>query len=364
MRLQVSVNNEKPVSGRHRMLRGLPVAALLTVGACSMPHAASAGDEETMVNIYSARKEALILPLLERFRNETGISFNLVTGKADELLKRLQLEGSATPADVLVTTDAGRLHRAKEAGVLQPIGADGVYAAVPEHLRDADGYWIGLSLRARTIIYAADRVDAAELSTYRGLTEPEWKGRVCVRSSSNIYNQSLVASMIETVGPEQTETWARGLVENLARPPAGGDTDQIRAVAAGQCDVALANTYYFGRLVASARDEDRDVVAGLKVFWPNQEPGDRGVHVNVSGAAITAHARHREAAERLLEFLVSPEAQAWYAEVNHEYPVVDGVPASETLRSFGEFTADTVNLTRLGANNRKAVELMDRAGWR
>ena len=364
MRLQVSVNAGKPVSGRHRMIRGLPVAALLTVGACWAPHAASAGDEETVVNIYSARKEALILPLLERFRDETGVSFNLVTGKADELLKRLQLEGSATPADVLITTDAGRLHRAKEAGVLQPIGSEAVDAAVPEHLRDADGYWTGLSLRARTIIYAKDRVDRAELSTYEGLTRPEWRGRVCVRSSSNIYNQSLVASMIETGGPERSEAWARGLVQNFARPPAGGDTDQLRAVAAGQCDVAIANTYYFGRLVASSKEEDRNVVAGLKVFWPNQEPGDRGVHVNVSGAGIAAHTRHRDAAVRLLEFLVSPEAQAWYAEVNHEYPVVDGVPASETLRSFGEFTTDTVNLARLGANNRKAVELMDRAGWR
>lgn len=220
IRLQVSVHTGKPVPGRHRLLRELPLAALLTVGACWMPHAVSASDEETVVNIYSARKEALILPLLERFRDEAGVSFNLVTGTADELLKRLQLEGSATPADVLVTTDAGRLHRAKEADVLQPIGAEAVYAAVPEHLRDADGYWTGLSLRARTIIYAADRVDAAELSTYRGLIEPEWKGRVCVRSSSNIYNQSLVASMIETEGPEQTETRARGLVENFARPPA------------------------------------------------------------------------------------------------------------------------------------------------
>ena len=348
---------------RARVVRGLAAAFLLSTGACLPSGTLMASDDEA-VNIYSARKEALILPLLERFRDETGIEFNLVTGKADELLKRLQLEGSATPADVLITTDAGRLHRAREAGVLQAIESDPILRSVPDQLRDADGFWVGLSQRARTIIHARHRVDASELSTYEDLADPRWKGRVCVRSSSNIYNQSLVASMIEAVGAERTEAWAGGLVENFARPPAGGDTDQLRAVAAGQCDVAIANTYYFGRLVASGKEEDRDVVAELELFWPNQGPDDRGVHVNVSGAGITAHARHRDNAVRLLEFLLAPESQAWYAEVNHEYPVVGDVPVSETLRSFGDFKADTLNLTRLGANNRKAVELMDRARWR
>ena len=253
---------------RARVVRGLASAFLLSIGACFPSGSLMASDDEA-VNIYSARKEALILPLLERFRDETGIEFNLVTGKADELLKRLQLEGSATPADVLITTDAGRLHRAREAGVLQAIESDPILRSVPDQLRDADGFWVGLSQRARTIIHARHRVDAAELSTYEDLADPRWKGRVCVRSSSNIYNQSLVASMIEAVGAERTEAWAGGLVENFARPPAGGDTDQLRAVAAGQCDVAIANTYYFGRLVASGKEEDRDVVAELELFWPN-----------------------------------------------------------------------------------------------
>ena len=223
---------------------------------------------------------------------------------------------------------------------------------------------MALSKRARTIIYARDRVDAAALSTYEGLADPTWKGRICIRSSGNIYNQSLVASMIEASGVEQTEAWAEGLVGNFARPPAGGDTDQLRAVAAGECDVAVANTYYFGRLAASSKEEDQAVAAALKVFWPNQGEGDRGVHMNVSGVGITASAQNRDSAIRLLEFLVSPEAQTWYAEVNHEYPVVPGVAASETLESFGAFNEDTLNLTALGANNRQAVELMDRAGWR
>ncbi len=338
-------------------------ALVLLCGAFWAPSVLSTDDGKN-VNIYSARKEALILPILERFRDQTGIEFNLVTGKADALLKRLRMEGEASPADVFITVDAGRLHRAKEAGVLQKIGSESIDAAVPAHLRDADGFWVALSKRARTIIYARDRVDAAALSTYEGLADPTWKGRICIRSSGNIYNQSLVASMIEASGVEQTEAWAEGLVGNFARPPAGGDTDQLRAVAAGECDVAVANTYYFGRLAASSKEEDQAVAAALKVFWPNQGEGDRGVHMNVSGVGITASAQNRESAIRLLEFLVSPEAQTWYAEVNHEYPVVPGVAASETLESFGAFKEDTLNLTALGANNRQAVELMDRAGWR
>ena len=341
----------------------IAAALVLLCGAFWAPSVLSTDDGKS-VNIYSARKEALILPILERFRDQTGIEFNLVTGKADALLKRLRMEGEASPADVFITVDAGRLHRAKEAGVLQKIGSESIDAAVPAHLRDADGFWVALSKRARTIIYARDRVDAAALSTYEGLADPTWKGRICIRSSGNIYNQSLVASMIEASGVEQTEAWAEGLVGNFARPPAGGDTDQLRAVAAGECDVAAANTYYFGRLAASSKEEDQAVAAALKVFWPNQGEGDRGVHMNVSGVGITASAQNRESAIRLLEFLVSPEAQTWYAEVNHEYPVVPGVAASETLESFGAFKEDTLNLTALGANNRQAVELMDRAGWR
>ena len=338
-------------------------ALVLLCGAFWAPSVLSTDDGKS-VNIYSARKEALILPILERFRDQTGIEFNLVTGKADALLKRLRMEGEASPADVFITVDAGRLHRAKEAGVLQKIGSESIDAAVPAHLRDADGFWVALSKRARTIIYARDRVDATALSTYEGLADPTWKGRICIRSSGNIYNQSLVASMIEASGAEQTEAWAEGLVGNFARPPAGGDTDQLRAVAAGECDVAVANTYYFGRLAASSKEEDQAVAAALKVFWPNQGEGDRGVNMNVSGVGITASAQNRDSAIRLLEFLVSPEAQTWYAEVNHEYPVVPGMAASETLESFGVFKEDTLNLTALGANNRQAVELMDRAGWR
>ena len=314
------------------------------------------------VNVYSARKEALILPLLEKFEAETGIGFNLITAKADELLKRLESEGRSTPADVFITTDAGRLQRAKEAGVLQAVDNPRLNARIPQNLRDRENYWFGLSQRARVIFYARDRVDPGELSTYEALADPQWRQRICIRSSSNIYNQSLVASMIEAHGVEKTEAWARGLVANFARQPAGGDTDQLRAAAAGQCDIAIANTYYYGRLAASDNEADRKIAESLGVFWPNQ--GDRGAHVNVSGAAVTAYAKHPESAERLLEFLASSESQTWYAEVNIEYPAVADAESSALLKSFGEFKGDSLNLSRLGENNRAAVQLMDRAGWR
>jgi len=314
------------------------------------------------VNVYSARKEALILPLLEKFQAESGISFNLITAKEDELLKRLEAEGRATPADVFITTDAGRLQRAKDAGVLRVVDNPLLTARIPQNLRDREGYWFGLSQRARVIFYAKDRVDPSELSTYEALADPRWHQRICIRSSGNIYNQSLVASMIEADGVEKAEAWARGLVANMARKPAGGDTDQLRAAAAGQCDIAVANTYYYGRLASSDKEADQEVASALGVFWPNQ--ADRGAHINVSGAGITLHAKHPEAAEQLLEFLVNAESQTWYAEVNNEYPVVTDAQTSELLKSFGAFRSDSLNLSRLGENNRAAVQLMDRAGWR
>lgn len=339
------------------------LAAGTTLTAALMMSVPAAANDD-VVNVYSARKEALILPLLERFEKENGIRVQLVTGKADALLKRLETEGNLTPADVFITVDAGRLQRAKDAGVLQPIRNDAVEAAVPANLRDPDHMWFGVSQRARPIMYVKGKVKPTELSTYEGLTDARWKGRVCIRSSGNIYNQSLVASMIEAKGAEATQKWAEGLVKNFARPPGGGDTDQLRAAAAGQCDIAVANTYYLGRLLASKKAEDRAVGEKLAVFWPNQADGERGTHVNVSGVGVTRHAKNREAAVKLLEFLVTRDAQAWYAEINHEYPVVPGTPISETVKAFGPFRADTLNLSKLGENNAEAVKLMDRAGWR
>ena len=337
-------------------------AIAVVLALTAPPFGASAQSGDGVVNIYSARKQELIEPLLRDFEEQTGIEFNLVTGKADELLKRLELEADATPADIFITVDAGRLHRAREAGVLRPIDDELVTGAVPAHLQDKDGYWIGLSKRARVIVYSADRVDADKLSTYEALADPQWHGRICIRSSSNIYNQSLVASMIVESGSAAAEEWARGLVGNLARSPAGGDTDQIRAVAAGECDLAVVNTYYFGRLAGSSNPDDVQTVQKLKIHWPNQE--GRGAHVNVSGAGITTHAKNRDNALKLLRFLVSPEAQQWYSSVNHEYPTVPGTPLSPVLMSWGEFAEDSVNLSQLGLYNSEAVKVMDRAGWK
>jgi iron(III) transport system substrate-binding protein len=256
------------------------------------------------------------------------------------------------------------LYRAKVAGVLQPITSAILDATVPAHLRDADHFWIGLSQRARTIFYARDRVSAGELSTYEGLADPKWRGRVCIRSSSNVYNQSLVASMIDALGEQKTEQWARQLVANFAQSPRGGDTDQLKAAAAGVCDVAVANTYYFGRMLRSSNAALREQASRLALFWPNQGEGQRGVHMNVSGAGITKASKHVANALKLLEFLVSLDSQAWYAEVNDEYPVVAGARISKTLQSFGSFKADDIDLGRLGENNRAALQLMDRAGWK
>ncbi|WP_415887135.1 Fe(3+) ABC transporter substrate-binding protein [Neptuniibacter sp. QD37_6] len=343
-----------------KIVSSVGAVAAVTVSAL-LPTSAFA-QEAGVVNVYSARKEALIKPLLDRFTDETGINVNLVTGKADALLKRLEVEGKASPADLFVTVDAGRLHRAKSAGVLQVSGSDTLNKVIPQSLKDADGYWYGMSQRARTIFYVKGKVDPSELSTYENLADPKWKGRICVRSSNNIYNQSLVASMIDAIGVEKTEAWAKGLVKNFAKPPSGGDTDQLKAAAAGVCDIALANTYYFGRLLNSENAEKKAVGAKLATFWPNQ--ADRGVHMNVSGAGITKHARNVENAVKLMEFMASDQSQAWYAEVNNEYPVVTTAKVSDTLAGLGEFTADDIVLSKLGENNRSAVELMDRAGWK
>ncbi len=337
----------------------LTTVVWMLVSAMAIPPPVMA---QEVVNIYSARKEALILPLLQRFEVETGIGFRLVTGKADGLLKRIEIEGEATPADVFITVDVGRLQRAKTAGILKAIDNPVLTQTIPAYLRDKDHQWFGLSRRARVIFFAKDRVDPTELSTYEALTDEKWRGRLCIRSSGNIYNQSLVASMIEHLGEERAEQWARGLVSNFARKPGGGDTDQLHAISAGQCDLTLVNTYYFGRLLTSEKERDQQTAEKIGIFWPNQD--DRGAHVNVSGAGIVRHARNEAAAQVLLEFLVNPESQQWYAEVNHEYPVVPGVPMSDTLRQLGTFRADTLDLTVLGENNRAALQLMDRAGWR
>jgi iron(III) transport system substrate-binding protein len=314
------------------------------------------------VNVYSARQESLIKPLLDRFTEQTGAKINLVTGKGDALLTRLKSEGMNSPADVLLTVDAGRLYRAQEASILQAVESDDLNRLIPSHLRSADNQWYGLSVRARVIVFAKDRVKANQLSTYEALSDPQWQGKICVRSSSNIYNQSLVAGMIASQGMLKTEAWLKAFVANFARPPAGGDRDQIKAVASGQCDVAVVNSYYLGGMLLSDDQAQQTAASKVTLFWPNQK--DRGTHVNISGAGITQSAKNIELAQKLIAFLASSESQEWYAERNNEFPVRDAVKVSTVLESWGPFVADTLNVTELGRNNAAAIMAMDRAGWK
>jgi len=314
------------------------------------------------VNIYSARKEALIKPLLDQFNKETGISVNIVTGKADTLLKRLEVEGKNTPADLLLTVDVARLIRAKDKGLFQQIDSELLNKIIPENYRDDDKQWFGLSLRSRVIIYAPDSVNESDLDSYIDLADKKWANRICVRSSSNVYNQSLVAAMIANYGLEKAERWAAGLVNNFARPPKGGDRDQIKAVAAGVCDVALVNNYYLAGMIESSQESEVVAAKKIKLYWPNQD--GRGAHMNVSGAGVLKPAKHKKEAIQLLEFLVSDYAQQWYADTNHEYSINPVIESSSVLKSWGKFKADNLNLGLLGKHNTDAVLLMDRVGWK
>ncbi|WP_240376248.1 Fe(3+) ABC transporter substrate-binding protein [Bacillus piscicola] len=322
--------------------------------------AENSGDE--VVNLYTSRHYDTDEDLYEKFTEETGIEVNVISGKADELIERLEREGENTEGDVFITADAGRLHRAKEAGILQAVESDVLSENVPENYRDEDNQWFGLTKRARIIAYDPERVNEEELSTYEALADDEWEGRVLIRSSDNIYNQSLVASLIAINGTEETKVWAEGIVNNMARDPQGGDRDQAKGVAAGEGDVAVMNSYYYGHMLNSAEDEEVKVAEGLEIFFPNQET--TGTHVNVSGAGVINNSPNKEAAVQFIEFLSSPEAQGEFSEANYEFPVNPEVEPSELLQSWGDFKEQDINLTQLGENNKEALMLMNEVGWK
>ncbi len=323
------------------------------------------------VNVYSSRHYSTDQALYDDFEAKTGVEVNLIEANGDALIERMAAEGEHSPADLFITSDASRVARAAEAGLFQPVQSEALSAAVPANLRHPEGLWFGLSLRVRAIVYALDRVDPAEVATYDDLTDPTFEGRICIRSSSNVYNQSLVASMIAADGLEAAEAWAGGIVANMARKPQGGDTDQIKAVAAGECDVAVVNHYYLARLIASDQPEDNEVAAAVGIVFPDQSGPDqdgsdregRGAHANVSAAGVAAHAPNRDAAVQLLEFMVTPSAQAYFAEGNNEYPVVEGVKLSPVLDGWGAFDIDATDVATYGENNPDALKAMDRAGW-
>lgn len=313
------------------------------------------------VNVYSARQEALIRPQLDAFTRTTGIRVNLVTASEDAIIERMRAEGRNSPADVMLTVDVARLIRATDAGLFRPIKSPVLEQAIPSQYRDGGGRWYGLGLRARVIYYNPDKVNPAELSTYEALADAKWRGRVCIRSSNNTYNQSLLASLIAHKGAAAAEQWARGIVANMARPPTGGDRDQITGVASGECDIGVANTYYYV-LMQSGTDAEKAAAAKVKAFFPQQSGG--GTHVNISGGGVATNAPNPDNAQKLLEFLASAEAQKIYAEVVFEYPVRPGVAAAPALLAIGPLNPDKLELSRLAAHQAETIRIFDRVGWK
>ncbi|EXX85296.1 iron deficiency-induced protein A [Paenibacillus darwinianus] len=317
---------------------------------------------EQVVNVYTARNYDVDKVLFGQFTEKTGIKVNVVEGKAEELIERIKREGESTPADLFITVDGGVLNNAKLAGVLQPVQSDVIDAQVPMDLRDTGNEWIGLSTRARIIAYAKDRVKPEQLSTYEDLATEKWKGKVLVRSSTNLYNQSLLASFIAIDGEQKAEQWAQGIANNLARDPDGGDRDQAKAIVAGTGDVAIMNTYYVGQMTVSDDPEEVKVSEQIGVFFPNQET--TGTHRNISGAGLIKYSKNKDNAVKLIEFLTGKEAQTLMSAENFEFPVNGEAALPELLASWGTFKTQDLDFAKLGEYNKTAVEIMNKVGWK
>jgi iron(III) transport system substrate-binding protein len=314
---------------------------------------AASGDD---ITVYSSRKEHLIQPLFEQFTKQTGIEVNYLTGSGGDLIERLKLEGSNTPADMFMTVDAGDLWYAGTQNIFQSVNTETIKSNIPSYLRDPKGLWTGLSVRARTIVYSKERVNPSQLSTYSNLASSNWNKKLCLRTSKKIYTKSLVASIIHNQGEEKASQVISGWVNNLAAVPNAKDSHVMNAIIAGQCDVGLVNTYYYGQLIEKTPD------APVKLFWANQET--TGVHVNVSGAGVTKHASNPSGATQLLEWLSSAEAQAIYGSLNKEYPANQNIDSDEIVSSWGSFTQDKMNLSIAGILQADAVKLMQRLGYK
>lgn len=336
------------------------LAAVPAIAQDDPQPAADAGE----LNIYSARHYDTDLQLYALFTEETGIKINVIEADSDALIARMEAEGEFSPADLLITVDAGRLWRAEQRGLFQPVASDVLAGAVPEHLRHPEGLWFGLAKRVRVIVHNRERVDAADVQSYAALASQSLKGEVCMRSSSNIYNISLLASVISRYGAEPAADWAAGVVANFARDPQGNDTAQIRAVAAGECGVSMVNSYYLARLAASDAEVDRALVGRVGVVFPDQTDAGAGVHANISGAGVAVQAPNRDNAVRFLEFAVTPQAQALFANGNQEYPITPGLEPSSQAKALGDFIEDPLNVRELGVHQSAAVMAYDSAGWR
>lgn len=339
-----------------RLLKRIQHTLLLSVGLVAAMTCLPAAAQSKPVTVYSARNEQLLKPLLDQFTRQTGTPVQLLTASEAALLARLNAEGASTPADVLITVDAGNLWQAAQQNLLQPLQSAALEKAIPAHLRDPGNQWFGLSVRARTIVYSKARVKPSDLSTYEDLADAKWRGKLCLRTSKKVYNQSLVAMLMQEYGEARTEAMVRGWVANLATEVFPDDTALLKAIAAGQCQVGITNTYYLGRLL----DADNSFPVGL--FWANQ--AGSGVHVNVSGAGITRHAKNRAGAQQLLEFLASDTAQKIYTDKDLEYPANPKVEADSVIKAWGSFKPNLVNVSKAGELQAAATRLMDRAGYK
>jgi len=319
-------------------------------------------EEKKELTLYTHRHYEADQVIFKSFEEKTGIKVNVVNAKADELMQKMESEGTQSPADLLITVDAGRLVRAKAKGLLQPITSSYIEATVPDNLRDPDNMWFGVTKRARVIVYNHKKVKAEDLSTYEELTNSKWKGQLLIRSSSNIYNQSLLASIIANNGEETAKKWAAAMKQNFARSPKGNDRDQVKAIFADEGTIALINTYYLGKLLNSKDPDEVNAGKSVQVFFPNQE--DRGTHVNVSGIGVAKHAPNKENAIKFIEYLLSKDIQETFASANYEYPVNPKANPSKLLSSWGSFKEDPLALSKLGELNKKAVITFDEVGWK
>ena len=335
------------------------VATTFTAALITFPALA----QENVVNIYSGRHYQTDEALYSGFTKATGIKVNRIEAGEDAIIERIRNEGARSPADVMITVDAGRLWRAEQLGLFQPVKSPALDARIPQNLREPGGHWYGFATRARIIAYSKDKVRAGEISTYEELADAKWKGRVCMRSSTNIYNLSLMGAMIDHLGEARAEEWAKSVRANLAQEPKGGDTDQLKAVAAGQCDVTISNQYYYARLARSQKPDEKQVAERLGIVLPNQ--ASWGTHVNISGAGVLKNAPHREAAVRFLEYLASDDAQRYFADGNNEWPVVASVKVDNpVLVSLGNFKRDALNVAVLGRNQPGSQKIYDRVAWK
>ena len=331
---------------------------------CSLIFLACGGsnNDEQVVNVYTHRHYEADSELYKKFTDQTGIKVNIINANADELIQRLANEGINSPADILITVDGGRLNRAMDKGLLQPVQSETLNRNIPAQFREPAGHWYAMTYRARIIVHSKDRIPEGQILNYEDLADPKWEGKVLVRSSEHVYNQSLTASIILADGEEKASLWAHGLVSNFARSPKGADRDQVKAIAAGEGDIAIVNSYYIGLMINSENEEERKAAEGIVLVFPNQ--ANRGTHINISAAGVTKNAPNKENAIKFLEFLSGAEAQEVFAGTNYEYPANPTLPLPELLQSWGSFRKDTTNVSLIGRTNEKAVLLMEEAGWK